>query len=77
MKQSAYDEIKPFYDDLIELFEKHGLKIAKNSVSIGFSPLKMDGFGSHRDITFHMEQICLDDETASKHGSEFGFLMEL
>lgn len=77
MKQSVYDEIKTFYDDLIELFEKHGFKIAKNSVSIGFSPLKMNEFGSHREITFHMEQVCLDDETSSKHGSEFGFLMEL
>lgn len=77
MKQSAYDEIKPFYDDLIELFEKHGLCIAKESVSIGFSPLKMNEFGSHREITFHMEQVCLDDETSSKHSSEFGCLIEL
>lgn len=77
MKASAYDEIKPFLDDLIELFEKHGLVIVADSVRISSSPLLIDKYGQYRDITFEMKQVFLDDEAANKHAQEFGISTSL
>ena len=72
MKTSAYDEIKPFRDDLIALFKKHGVMIIKDSVRITFSPLLIDEYGKYRDITFEMTQWFSDNEAANKHAQEFG-----
>ena len=72
MNNRAYDEIKPFRDDLIALFKKHGLTIIKDSVRISFSPLLIDEYGKYRDITFEMKQCFLDNEAANKHAREFG-----
>ena len=72
MKTSAYDEIKPFRDDLIALFKKHGVLIIKDSVRITFSPLLIDEYGKYRDITFEMTQWFSDNEAANKHAQEFG-----
>lgn len=77
MNTSAYDEIKPFRDDLIALFKKHGLMIIKDSVRITFSPLLIDAFGKHRDITFEMTQWFSDNEEANKHAQEFGISTSL
>lgn len=77
MSTSAYDEIKPFRDDLIELFKKHGLVIVADSVRISFSPLLIDKYGQYRDITFEMKQVFLDDEVAHKHAQEFGISTSL
>lgn len=77
MKPSAYDEIKPFKDDLIALFKKHGLMIIKDSVRIRFSPLLIDNYGQYREITFEMKQCFLDNEAANKHAQEFGISTSL
>lgn len=77
MSTSAYDEIKPFRDDLIALFKKHGLMIIKDSVRISFSPLLIDGYGKHRDIKFEMTQWFSDNEAADKHAKEFGMLTSI
>jgi hypothetical protein len=77
MSTSAYDKIKPFRDDLIELFNKHGLTIVADSVRISFSPLLIDKYGQYRDITFEMKQVFLDDEVANQHAQEFGISTSL
>jgi hypothetical protein len=77
MNTSVYDEIKPFRDDLIELFKKHGLVIVADSVRISSSPLLIDQYGQYRDITFEMKQVFLDDEAANKHAQEFGISISL
>lgn len=77
MNTSAYDEIKPFRDDLIALFKKHGLMIIKDSVRISFSPLLIDEYCKHRDVKFEMTQLFLDDEAANKHAQEFGVLTSM
>ena len=77
MNTSAYDEIKPFRDDLIALFKKHGLTIIKDSVRISFSPLLINNCVQYRDITFEMTQLFLDDEAANKHAQEFGVSISL
>lgn len=76
MSTSAYDEIKPFRDDLIALFKKHGIMVLKDTVRIGFSPLLIDRLGlKSRNITFEMEQVLSDDEKADKHAREFGLVI--
>lgn len=77
MNTSAYDEIKPFRDDLIALFKKHGVMILQDSVRITFSPLLIDKYVQYREITFAMKQCFLDNEAANKHAQEFGISTSL
>lgn len=67
--------MEEFKKDLIELFNKHGLLVLKDSVIIEHSPLYVTHKGNTRFLTFKFEQF-LPQEEADEHRTKYGAVID-
>ena len=73
-------EIQELHNDLLEVLNKHGLFVLKDSVMLELSPIRIDvksGFKT-RDVTISFrEASLLSDDELKANIDKYGIVMEM
>ena len=73
-------EMQELHDDLLEVLNKHGLVVLKDSVMLELSPIRIDvnsGFKT-RDVTISFrEASLLSNDELKENVDKYGIVMEM